>query len=126
MKIQLCFSAKTKGQSEVILEKLKKLKQQLDKEYSGTYTVHSCHLTKKIVADKGFDPTIVNGFTDIFGDKYICEVTADTFDEAMKEMNNYRRKTALKVDRLIILSDEAVSNIALELELFTNKTVMYI
>jgi hypothetical protein len=49
-----------------------------------------------------------------------------TVDEAMKEMNNYRRKTALKVDRLIILSDGAVSNIALELELFTNKTVMYI
>jgi hypothetical protein len=125
MKLQLCFSAKTKEQSDIVLGKLKSLKEKLDEQY-GEYTVHSCHLTKKIVLEKGFDTTIVDGFAEIFGDKYHCEVTANNFEDAMKEMNSYRIATSKKVDRLVILSTEQVSNVALELQYFTDNKVICI
>lgn len=122
----MCFSIKDKEQNKIILTKLRNLKTKLDNKYKGEYTIHSCHLPKKIVLEKGFDQTISNGFVDIFGDKYCCEVTGETFEQAMKEMNTYRIATAQKVDRLIVISDQPISNISLELEYFTNKKIMCI
>lgn len=123
-KIQLCFSAKTEEESKKIVKKMIKLKETLDKEYGDEYTIHSCHLTPEIVKEKGFSPTIVNAFVTIFGNKYICEVTAHSFDDAMAHMDEYRRKTAEKVDKLIILAESEVSNVKLELEYFSNKKVI--
>lgn len=123
MKIQLCFTVGTKEQNEVIIDKLKKLKEAYEE---CDYTVHSCHLPLHIVKEKGFDETICNALADIFGDKYICEVKADNFKDAMANMLEYRYNTATKVDKLIIVSEEKVSNIAYELKIFTDGKVMTI
>ena len=45
-----------------------------------------------------------------------------TFDEAMENMNIFRIAVASSVDRLYLIKLE-IGNIALELELFTNKKV---
>lgn len=126
MEIQICFSVGSKEENIIILKKLKALKQKLDKQYSCNYTIHSCHLPKKIVYEKGFDPSIADGLERIFGNKYHCEVKATSFEEAMQKMDEYRISTAKKVDRLIIVANQPVSNIAVELQYFTSFEVMCI
>lgn len=125
MKIQFCFSVNKDGNEEII-RKMKEIKEKLEKEYGEEYEILSCHLPRKILEEKNFSTEIADAFEDIFGDKYKCQVKADTFEEAMKNINSYRIKTSQCVDRLFILSNSSVSNIALELEYFTNKKIMYI
>lgn len=124
MKIQFCFSVE-KDNKEII-RKMSEIKDKLETEYNGDYEILSCHLPRKIIEEKNFSTEIIDAFENIFGSKYKCQVEADTFNEAIKNLDSYRIKTAQMADRLFILSNEKVTNIALELEYFTNKKVMYI
>lgn len=127
MKVQLCFTVpKETEKVDVIISKMNELKTVLDNDYGDGYTVHSCHLPRAIVEAKNFDTRICLAFETIFGDKYVNEVKATDFDGAMLNMNAYRVKTSKKVDKLIILESEKVSNVALELRYFTDNRVMVI
>lgn len=64
-------------------------------------------------------------FDEIFGHQYVCELESETdFDTAMSKINDYRTQLAQKADKLVILSGETVTNVALELELFTKHRIM--
>lgn len=63
---------------------------------------------------------------DIFGYKYKCMVTGKTFETAIKEMNTYRSNTAKLADKIVIIEEQSISNIALEVELFTNNKIEFI
>lgn len=123
-KIQLCFRIKDDDAfNKEVQESILKIKDELDTELgAGNYQIYSCHLNKKIVEQKGFDPTMINFLHNTFGDNYINMCDAETFDEAMENMNIFRIAVASSVDRLYLIKLE-IGNIALELELFTNKKV---
>lgn len=121
-KIQLCFRI-SEDKQEVIKEKITLIKSQLDAELGqGNYIIVSCHLNKKIVEEKGFDPTMIDFLHDTFGKSYVNLCEATTFTCAMKDMNTYRTYAASISDRLYIV-DENIGNISLELQLFTNNKV---
>jgi hypothetical protein len=122
-RIQLCFRVGGEEENKAILKKLRNLKSEFDIVYKGEYCVHSCHLPRELALEKGLSTTIADGLKEIFGDKYRCEVTAYNFSEAMINMNSYRIETAKKVNKLVVVSDQAVSNIALELQYFTENRV---
>lgn len=121
--VQVCFTVGTEEENNVIIEKLKAMKDQLEKQYGEAYIVESCHLPRKIVEEKGFSTQIVDAFDEIFGDKYACQVHADTFEEAMKNMDKYREALSLKADKLFIVSEQKINGVALELNLFTHNKV---
>lgn len=121
--IQLCFRITGKDHNEEVRDNILKIKDELDAELgAGNYKIISCHLNKEIVQAKGFDPTMINFLHDTFGEDYINRCCANTFEEAMKNVNLYRKDVAASVDRLYIINEE-IGNISLELQLFTNNKV---
>lgn len=126
--IQICFTLKTGLTPEQIRSKMQDLKTLLDTTYGEhSYECHSCHLSRRLCIDKGFTTEVPDIFAEVFGRDYICELQDETsFDEAMKKINAYRQGLALKADRLVILSEDAVSNVKLELQLFTQNKVLVI
>lgn len=124
--IQICFTLKTGLTPEIIREKMISLKEKLDNLYGKhCYECRSCHLSRKLCIDKGFTTDIPDIFDAVFGDAYICELHSETkFDEAMTRINTYRQNLAKKADKLVILNNENVNNVALELELFTQNRVI--
>ena len=64
-------------------------------------------------------------FNDIFGDKYVCELESETdFHTAMANLNKYREALAKKADNLVVLSSDTITNVALEVQLFTDNRVI--
>lgn len=122
MRIQVCFQVKDEAHNAEVKEKLKALKATLN---NGDI-VMSCHLPKSIVEAKGWSTEMCDALTEIFGNQYLCMVYADTFDEAMDKMNVYRRETALKADKIFVIGEQSVKNIALEIQYFTNNRVQFI
>lgn len=124
--IQLCFSLKTGLTMETLKTKMETVKTKLDEMYGvHCYEVRSCHLSKQLCLEKGFSTEVPDLFSEIFGDDYICELANETkFEEAMKKINDYRSELSKKATNLIILAGENVTNVALELELFTKNRVM--
>lgn len=124
--VQICFSLKTGLTLSDIKNKLIMLKEQLDAIYGeGGYECRSCHLSRTLCINKGFTTDIPDMFDDIFGNQYICELKDETnFDTAMSKINDYRKQLAMKADKLVILNGENITNVALELELFTQHRVM--
>lgn len=91
------------------------------------YVAKSCHLSREICKDKGFSPEVHDMFDDVFGDGgYECELTEKTFHEAMKNMRSHREQLAMKADRLVILSETPLTNVSLEIELFTAAKVLIV
>lgn len=123
--IQVCFSLKNDVSLTEIKTKMLELKTKLDEEYgNGNYEVRSCHLTHQLCIEKGFDTDVPDMFAEIYNDAYVCELTENTFNEAMANINKHREELSKKADRLVILSGEAVTNVALELKLFTQNRVI--
>ena len=124
--IQICFSLKTGLTIEDIKSRLTELKEKLDNTYGKeAYKCHSCHLSKTLCEQKGFGTEVPDMFKGIFGQQYVCELESETdFDTAISKINDYRAQLAQKADKLVILSSETVTNVALELELFTQNRVI--
>lgn len=122
--IQVSFVTGTEEENNIIISKLQKMKNKLDEEYGEEYIVESCHLPRRIVEAKGcFSTQIVDAFENIFGEKYLNQVTADTFEEAMENMDKYRTELALKANLLFIISDQKINGVGIELEKFTNNKI---
>lgn len=123
-KIQLCFRVADVEHNTMVIEKLKEVKDKLENA-GQPYKVLSCHLNKEIITGKGWDDSIINALHDTFGDKYENRCEATTFEEAMANMNEYRTKVATDVDKIFIVGEQSVGNIALEVELFTQKQIQF-
>lgn len=121
--IQVSFVTGTEEENNIIISKLQKMKNNLDEKYGEEYIVESCHLPRRIVEAKGFSTQIVDAFEDIFGEKYLNQVTADTFEEAMENMDKYRTELSLKANLLFIISHQKINGVAIELEKFTNNKI---
>lgn len=123
--VQVCFSLKTGLTIEELKEKMTVLKEKLDEQYgTKAYTVSSCHLSRRLCVEKGFNTDVPDMFNEIFGDNYVCELTEETYAEAMANINKHRTELSKKADKLVILSGETVTNVRLELELFTQNRVL--
>lgn len=124
--IQICFSLKTGLTTKDIKTKLTELKNKLNDIYGeNAYECRSCHLSHTLCEQKGFSTEVPDMFDEIFGHQYVCELESETdFDTAMSKINDYRTQLAQKADKLVILSGETVTNVALELELFTKHRIM--
>lgn len=118
MKVQVIFRIDDVDNS-VIFQKLKRMKDELVKDYGEDFTVHSCHLPRKIVEEKGWNTEVCDMFEHIFGDHYQSEVTAETYESAMNEMNDYRKKVARMVDKIYVFSNESLGGVAIEIEEFS-------
>lgn len=123
---QVCFSLKTGLTMEDLKTKLITLRTKLTEEFGNDgYEVRSCHLSRELCIEKGFGTEVPDLFDEIFGDKYTCELAGEkSFDEAMKNLNDHREQLSISADKLVILSSEALTNVALELQLFTQNQVM--
>lgn len=121
MKHQLCFKVADEEHNNMVIEKLKKFKSTL----KDGDTVHSCHLNRKILIEKNFDMKILDSLEEIFGDSYYNHCTASEFAVAMKEMDDYRKQVAGLVDSIVVIGAQSISNIALEIELFTQNRVRF-
>ena len=127
MKIcQVCFSLKTGLTIDEVKNKLYSLRAKLTEEFGEDgYEVRSCHLSHDLCIDAGFSTEIPDTFNMVFGDQYVCELEDEkSFDLAMKNINKYREQLSKKADKLVILAGETVTNVALELQLFTDNKVM--
>lgn len=123
--VQICFSLKNGLTIEMLKAKLIKLKSQLDDIYQDTgYELHSCHLTKELCVQKGFDTSVPDLFAEIFGDIYHCELTEETFDDAMRNLGRHRQALSERADKLVIIVENDMTNIALALSLFTDGKVI--
>lgn len=123
--VQVCFSLKTGLTIEELKEKMTVLKEKLNEQYgTKAYTVSSCHLSRRLCVEKGFNTDVPDMFNEIFGDNYVCELTEETYAEAMANINKHRTELSKKADKLVILSGETVTNVRLELELFTQNRVL--
>lgn len=124
--IQICFSLKTGLTIENIKSRLYRLKDKLDDTYGkDSYECRSCHLSRTLCEQKGFDTDVPDMFDEIFGHQYVCELESETdFNTAISKINDYRAQLAQKADKLVILNGDTVTNVALELELFTQHRVM--
>lgn len=123
--VQISFSLKTGLTTADIREKLQALKTKLDNAYPN-YEVHSCHLSRTICVNSSLTTEIPDLFEEIFGSKYICELTETTLNEALNNMKNHRTDLAKKADRLVLLAKDELTNVALELQLFTDNHVLVI
>lgn len=121
--IQVSFVTGTEEENNIIISKLQKMKNNLDEKYGEEYIVESCHLPRRIVEAKGISTQIVDAFEDIFGKKYLSQVSADTFEEAMENMDKYRTELSLKANLLFIISHQKINGVAIELEKFTNNKI---
>lgn len=119
--IQVCFTLKHDQKIEDIRERMLEAKHRLDSFYGpGNYLVKSCHLSREICKDAGFAPDIHDMFDDVFGKGgYECELDETTLAQAKANMQKHRERLALKADRLVVLSDTPLTNVSLEIELFT-------
>lgn len=125
--IQICFSLKKGLTRDELKSKLTKLKSELDSLYPDTgYELRSCHLSRKLCIEKCYDTSVPDLFEEIFGDNYVCELTEDTFDEAMANIHKHREELSKKAKKLVLLSNEEITNVALELKLFTQNQVLVI
>lgn len=125
--IQICFSLKGKLTNDDIREKMQKLKTELDRYYdSDPYLVKSCHLTRTICLDAGFDTAIPDMFDEVFGDQYQSELTETDFKTATANMNKHRKDLSKKADRLVLLTGEEIGNVSLELKFFTDNRIIVI
>lgn len=117
--IQICFSLKTGLMPEMIEEKLITLRDKLDQRYGkNCYVCSSCHLSRTLCEEKGFDTAVPDMFERVFGTNYVCELDSEPdFTTAMQNINEHRTKLAEKADDLVLLSDDQITNVALELEL---------
>lgn len=124
--IQICFSLKTGLTIQMIEEKLLKLKDTLDKKYgAGNYICSSCHLSKALCEEKGFDTDVPDVFDRVFGLNYVCELDSEPdFATAMANINTHRMELSRKAEDLVLLSNDQITNVALELELFTQNHVI--
>lgn len=124
--IQICFSLKTGLTIPMIEEKLLKLKDTLDKKYGASnYTCASCHLSKALCEEKGFSTDVPDLFDRVFGTDYICELDSEPdFATAMANINKHRMELSRKAEDLVLLSNDQITNVALELELFTQNHVI--
>lgn len=123
--VQICFSLKNGLTVETLKTKLTELKSQLDDVYQDTgYELHSCHLTKNLCVQKGFETSVPDLFAEIFGDIYHCELTEETFDDAMRNLGRHRQELSEKADKLVIIAENDATNISLELSLFTDGKII--
>lgn len=124
--IQICFSLKTGLTPEMIEEKLIALRDKLDQKYDkNSYICSSCHLSRALCEEKGFDTAVPDMFERIFGANYVCELDSEPdFATAMQNINEHRTRLAEKADDLVLLSNDQITNVALELELFTRHHVI--
>lgn len=121
--IQICFSLKTGLTIEKIKTKLLNVKDTFNTMYGeNNFEVHSCHLSKKLCEEKGFSTEVPDLFNEIFGTNYVCELTEETFDEAMANINDHRKELSRKADNLVMITNDD-SNVSLELQLFTQGKV---
>lgn len=124
--VQICFSLKNGLTIDMLKTKLTDLKSKLNDIYKDTgYEVRSCHLTKALCIQKGFDTAVPDLFDEIFGDKYHCELTEDSFTDAMSNIEQHRRELSENADKLVIISENDMTNVSLELSLFTNGKVIF-
>ena len=70
MVIQVCFQIKDDEHNNYVIQKLKEIKETLNKEDR----IISCHLPRQIVVDKGWSTQMVDALEDIFGSQYECYV----------------------------------------------------
>lgn len=126
MIVQVCFTLKGNLSIDVIREKLQALKNTMECQYGTTYEIHSCHLNRDCCRDCCINTDVPDLFDDIFGNRYVCEITEYTLDDAIKNIKEKRENLSKKADKLVILSETDFSNVALELELFTEHRVMII
>lgn len=124
--IQVCFSLKNDLTMDVIRQKLKNLKEKLDAEFPKGYKVKSCHLNRAICIEQNFSTDIPDMFDDIFGTDYECMVTAVNMQEAKLHMQMYRETLSKQADKLVILSETELTNVALEIELFTKNQIIIV
>lgn len=126
--VQICFTLKNGTSLDDVKTKMLEAKHRLDQSYGEDgYLAKSCHLSREICKDKGFSPEVHDMFNEVFGDGgYECELTEKTFDEAMKNMQRHRERLAMKADRLVILSETPLTNVSLEIELFTASKVLIV
>lgn len=122
MIIQVCFQVKDDTHNNMVIEKLQELKGRITEED----LVISCHLPKHIIEEKGFDPKMTDALNSTFAGQYKCYTKADTFAEAMKNINSFREKAAYDADKIFIIGEQSIANIALEIELFTNSMVEFL
>lgn len=123
--IQISFSLKNGLTIPEIREKLIQTKEKLDKQYHE-YEVHSCHLSREICIAAGFGTEVPDMFEEIFGENYICEITEKTKEAAFANINKHREALSRKADRLVILSEEQMTNVALEIQLFTHNSIIIV
>ena len=124
--IQICFSLKTGMSIQEISDRLVSLKEKLDAIYGrGAYECRSCHLAKHLCIEKGFSTEVPDMLAEVFGNQYVCELESEpTFQSAMANINDHRKQLAVIADKLVILSGETITNVALELSLFTQNRVI--
>ena len=123
--IQVCFSLKNGLTIPEIREKLIQTKTRLDEQYYK-YEVHSCHLSREVCIAAGFSTEIPDMFEEIFGEDYVCEITEKTKEAAFANINKHRQALSRKADRLVILSEEQTTNVALEIQLFTHNSIIIV
>lgn len=125
--VQICFTLKNNMTMDILERKLSETKQKLDKKYKNGYPVKSCHLNRAICQDLGIETTVPDLFETIFGaDGYECELTETTMAEAKINMKKHRRQLSRKADTLVVLSETELTNVALEIQLFTENHVMIV
>lgn len=126
--VQVCFTLKGNTFIRNIRDKMVEAKHRLDTFYGeGNYLVKSCHLSREICRNEGFAPDIHDMFDEVFGEGgYECELTEKTLADAKKNMQNHREQLSMKADRLVVLSETPLTNVSLEIELFTAAKVMIV
>lgn len=126
--VQICFTIKNSPDFEDLKKRLLDAKNRLDKDYApGGYLAMSCHLNRDICNEKKLPTDVPDMFEEVFGkDGYKCQITEKHFDNAIKNMQYHRRELATKAERLVILSDTPLTNVELEIELFTNARIIIV
>lgn len=124
--IQVCFTLKNELLDNGTLKtKMEELKKRLIETYGAdNFEVRSCYLTREICIQKDFPTTVPDMFKEIFGDAYVCEITESTYDAAMANITAHRMSLSRKADKFVIIEADPVSNVSLELELFTDGRVV--
>jgi len=120
MVIQLCFQIKDAEHNAMVIKKLKEIKK------DETYKFISCHMPRHIVETKGWSTEMIDALEEIFGAQYECLIKDSTFEEAINNINTYRTEAAKKADKILIIGEQSIANIALEIELFTQSRVHFI
>lgn len=125
--VQICFTLKNNLTMDTLRTKLQDTKTKLDNAYPNGYLVKSCHLNRDICEEQGFSTEIPDLFEEIFGKTgYQCELTETTMEAAKKNMQMHREHLSKTADTLVVLSETALTNVALEIQLFTDNHIMIV